>query len=768
MVSNSSNTNTDHHLGAAAAGKEQPEAVLRTLVAAAKAAINAQWEPYAKRIADAMFAHSEQGSDGKLANLSFNAANLLRQNSYPFAYLASDGLRQMLQADALKFVTQPTLHAKTGATDQKNNSAAHLSLVPFAEIEQNVLLGKATRPIDAKYDEQLVALNLRLAALFGRDELALADNPFRPELVVRALHDAWHEFNPDLAVDALVLQLLDVTSFIDLAPVFAEINQQLISLGILPELAHAYRIRKSAAQQELNVPDGHDGVALMQKLQQMFAPASNASTSSTAAAESSVATAIMNQAAATVPAAGFATSPDNQVLFNYLVTLQTGMLERRLRPGAALANGMPNTALLEAIKQQTPAGTLSRMDENTLDLLTRVFDVIFDDQHIPLEIKKLIGYLQVPVLKAALVDKGFFFNGAHPARRMIDVLSKSGVAWEARRGEHAEPGEPGRNDPLFQILQRNVERVQRDFGRYDTVFADVVAELESFIRADEVRTVSQLAAPIDQALHQEKLSQATKQAKNQEALRIGTGEVLAFVETFLESKWVPVLAIAYSRAERQPTIVDRALKTMDDLIWSVKPKITADERRQLISRLPSMLAALNQWLNLIEWEDADRLRFFAELAECHAPINLTPERQFELALEVAQQAAERRLEKQAAAENNPEPPPDQFAQQVSQLKGGDWFEFDQDDAGEPAAEYAIEHTVRRVKLAWVSPMRSFYIFTTTDRKESFSMADNVLAQALRAGRASLVPASGILDRALCQALESIVANDPLHVTSAVG
>ncbi|MEO8839147.1 MAG: DUF1631 family protein, partial [Herbaspirillum sp.] len=528
----------------------------------------------------------------------------------------------------------------------------------------------------------------------------------------------------DPEAHVLALRLLDVASFIDLVPVFTEINQRLIKLGILPELAHAYRIRKSALQHELTVPAGHDGAALMQKLQQLFTSESNSNTSSPATPGPGFAVP-MNQVAATTAAAGFDSGYDNKVLFDFLATLQKGVLERQLIPGASAAKGIPNTALLESIKQQTPAGSLSRVDENTLDLLTRVFDVIFNDQHIPLEIKKLIGYLQVPVLKSALIDKDFFFNGTHPARRMIDVLTSSGVAWDAGRSKR---GEAGRDDPLFQILQRNVERVQRDFGQHDTVFADVVSELEAFIRTDDAHTISQLSAPIDQALQQEKLGQATKQAQNQVALRIGTGEVVAFVETFLESKWVPVLTIAYSRSERQPVIVDRALKTMDDLIWSVKPKINADERRQLISRLPNMLAALNQWLNLIEWEDADRLRFFAELAECHAsivraPINLTPERQLELALEVAQQAAERRLEKQAVADSNPEPAPDQFALQVSQLKSGVWFEFAQDEAAHQlAAEGVIEGkaepTSKRVKLAWVSPMRSLYIFTTRDRKES--------------------------------------------------
>ncbi|MBR7784696.1 DUF1631 family protein, partial [Undibacterium luofuense] len=98
--------------------------------------------------------------------------------------------------------------------------------------------------------------------------------------------------------------------------------------------------------------------------------------------------------------------------------------------------------------------------------------------------------------------------------------------------------------------------------------------------------------------------------------------------------------------EEKPQAVEDAIRTMDDLIWSVKPKITLQDRQELLNRLPAILARLNKWLSLIKWEDADRVRFFAELAECHAsivraPLELSPDKQFEIAVEAAQHAAER-------------------------------------------------------------------------------------------------------------------------------
>ena len=220
------------------------------------------------------------------------------------------------------------------------------------------------------------------------------------------------------------------------------------------------------------------------------------------------------------------------------------------------------------------------------------------------------------------------------------------MGWEQRKGP---------DDPLFQAMQRSVDRVGRDYEQELSVFTEAVNELEASIQAEEKAAAVAIAAPIAAALKQEKMAESNQLAKNAVALRIGTGEVIAVVEAFLEQRWTSVLTIAYSIEDDKPGAVNNATKTMDDLIWSVRPKLTPDDRKQLIAKLPGLLSALNKWLDVIKWQDADRLQFFAELAECHAsivraPLEMSPERQVEIAMQVAQQAAERRLALQAKAE----------------------------------------------------------------------------------------------------------------------
>jgi hypothetical protein len=445
----------------------------------------------------------------------------------------------------------------------------------------------------------------------------------------------------------------------------------------------------------------------------------------------------------------------NQPLLDFIAQIQQNM--PAMQPGAgfgAMQGGgapagpgvslPPNVFYLPRLKESMPAGSLTRGAESTIDLLSRIFETVSLDDNIPRETRELIQFLQIPVLKAALVDKDFFFEEAHPARRMIDLMSRMGV-------EQSK----GADDPLFKAMQRSVDRVGRDASQELGVFAEAVAELEASIQAEESVAAAAIQEPIAQALKQEKRTAATRSARNAVAIRVGKGEVIAIVETFLEKKWTSVLTVAYQVEEDKPGAVGNATKTMDDLIWSVKPKVTAQQRKELIGKLPGLLVTLNRWLDVIKWQDAERLQFFAELAECHAsivraPIELSPDRQLEIAVEVAQQDAIRRIEKEQALAAQEEAAIDDAVLAVEALERGSWYEFTMEDA-----------SVRKVKLAWISPLKTLYIFSTGARQEAFSLSSEKLAETFRNGKVRSLQVDGVVSRALTEAMEKVGAvNDP--------
>lgn len=424
--------------------------------------------------------------------------------------------------------------------------------------------------------------------------------------------------------------------------------------------------------------------------------------------------------------------------------------------GAAIQAGMESGVqpaahqvfYLPRLKQSLPQGSLSRGEEHTLDLLSRIFETVLLDENIPQETRDLIRFLQVPVLKAALLDQDFFFEEMHPARRMIDLLSRMG--WEGREAP---------DDPVVQAMRRGVDRIGREPGAEPQAFAEAVAEVEAQLAAEERAAEAAIAQPIARAKKLERQNVAGRSARQAVQLRLGEGELVATVSAFLEKRWVDVLTFAYMIDDERPGAVDNATQTMDELIWTVKPKATQEQRKALIAKLPPLLTTLNKWLDAIKWQDADRLQFFAELAECHlqivrAPIELSPERQLELAVEAAQQDALRRIAQeqalavQEANAREAQAPQDDAVLTVDELERGMRLEFRERDG-----------SVRKVKLAWVSPLRTLFIFSGAARQESFSLPAEKLVEAVRSGSIRVLAVEGVVGRVLTEAMQEAV-NDP--------
>ncbi|MES2160050.1 MAG: DUF1631 family protein [Pseudomonadota bacterium] len=815
-------------------------ALLEELIGIATKHASDQYLDLATRLAGALI--DATGGDPRTMQQRIRAGNQLRNRNFAFLHLASSTLEKALRREIAEL--SPALKGKVREAEQP------LSLVPFEEMDNKVALSGVSKPFESLYSDQLQTLNVRLAFLLDRDILRVSQNPFRPEVFLVALQQAWIEFDTEADAAPLLQPLIKPGMFIELGPMLDALNLALQSKGVLPGSVDGRKGRK-ADKARAAAPSRVQGnqAALAQQLRQFFA-SSDVEGSAAGAIVNNIADGLMhgvdlsipdlpmsalNSGAAWVPnagdgggaiggqgaaggvvmapgfvagvagapavaAGGFAPAggvwvqgaaqgllPDSisnedaqrlsqigakQPLLAYLAQLQKAVPYESIGTLGAVAGyatgpapsaqaaveAAPaaggNVFYLPNIKASMPQGSLSRTDESTIDLLSAIFDTVFQDQNISQEIRDLIRFLQIPVLKAALVDKNFFFQEAHPARRLIDLLSRMG--WEQRKGPE---------DPLFQAMQRSVDRVGRDYDHELSVFTEAVNELEASIQAEERAAATAIAEPIAAALKQERMAESTKLAKNAVALRIGTGEVIAVVEAFLEQRWVSVLTIAYSIEDDKPGAVNNATKTMDDLIWSVRPKLNADERKQLIAKLPVLLTTLNKWLDIIKWQDADRLQFFAELAECHAsivraPLEMSPERQLEISMQVAQQAAERRLELQAKADaaakaeaearaqQQPDPEEEDAAIEVDSLTRGMWLEFEQEDGGS-----------RKVKLAWISPLRTLYIFSTAARQEAFSMSGEQLAKRFLEQTVQVVRSEGVVAVALSQALARSADND---------
>ncbi|OGB24949.1 MAG: hypothetical protein A3I66_02870 [Burkholderiales bacterium RIFCSPLOWO2_02_FULL_57_36] len=706
-------------------------AALQNLVSLATALTSQQIEEFSSRLTDALLNLSEQTVRPNEATLSFDAFNHLRINSDVFTQGVAARLSELLLQEARRF--------EAGGNRNLPDNNADLSLVSFEEMENKVLLSNVSQALERDISEIMEALNLRIGWLYGRDQMSTAENPFRPQVFVRAIYEAWAKIDPVAESHQVILRLLGPELFLPLKPMLLSLNDALIEQNVLPDLSEAYRQKR--AENKIGMPPPKVPKRDASRYNRVRDWLLSKKPGKQGQAESAAGGDDLNVPDLFAPATEGGSWGDNTIsvkvgprLFGYLTALQSQMEQLGshdesfdLRQGATT---------LRKVKDHVPAGSLTHIDENTIELLAKIFDYVFLEQDIPDDMKRLIARLQIPLLKAALLDKKFFITDNHPARQLIDALAKSGRVWDQTKGH---------DDPLYKMVEQIVERVQKEFTQQMSLFSDVVSNLESFLAAEEKLSESVLAEPIAVALRQERMRLAQESAEHDVSVRVETGEVAGFVEVFLEAQWTRILTLAHSVKEQKPEVLRKALTVMDDLVWSVKPKTSPEQRKELITKLPSILAMVNAWLNAIKWNEPERVVFFSSLAERHAALvrvqsELSPRHQIETAVNVAQKASERRMSNRF--KNDREKRNDEFTRIVEDIAQGSWMEFARNN-GERA----------KFKLTWISPRRNHFIFTNRVGEAPFSFTADELAQILRDRSASMVTTESIVDRALATALD---------------
>ena len=700
--------------------------ILQNMVPLATNLVSSQLEAFSTRLAEQLFKLSDQAVRPEEAQVSFDAHQLLKRNSTAFYRLVAGQINAALSKEVSVFNTRRRVKKEEQYLDKTAQT--------YEEMEGKILLRNASHALEVLNAESLVMLNTLIGRILNRMPIDVTQNPFRPEIFVQAVHQAWMELDPDSASHLLVLRLLQPGVFLQLSPILDEINQELMARGIRPEGDDAFDTSSGGVAylpvQKFFSLDPY----LQDKLKRVFSgqiELAHTDPNYDFGSLATVSDTLTNQLDLDADDEPADKASIDQQFFEDLMDMQKHY-SQEANPEA------PSESRLHKVLHASSAQKLNVLERNTIELLARIFDYIFADPSLGRDIKCMMAQLQIPIVRVALSDRDFFFRETHPARTLIDILGSSGIVLDQ---------DSDTLDPLLGVIGDVVERVQTEFDAHIDLFSDVVSDLEAYLKEEEYKAQAAISQPVQTALSEEKMRVSRELAEHDVAIRVETGEVAGFLETFLEEQWIRILTIAHSVKDEKPHALENALKTMDDLIWSLKPKNSPEERKELIAKLPAMLTLLNAWLNAIRWDEPDRVLFFSKLAERHAamaraPLELSPRRQLEIAVNIAQRASNRRLDRfvqEKTAQTN-----DEATKQVAALERGMWLDFSDD-----------EEQITRFKLAWISPKRSSFIFANRQGDQAFSISAADLEDRYRAGTANTILANSLIDRALTYALRDL-------------
>ncbi len=590
----------------------------------------------------------------------------------------------------------------SSASTRGAGSHGELSLLDDKVFSESLAVRTQAHVLAGPCEDELSQLLARVARMFDEDEVDEARNPLAPEAVAEALkHACWTLECSDPAREALFIHSARL-----LAPAMPQayraLNEYLTERRVLPRLRPNVRRGGARPQRRPDVAAG--GTADI--VRRLVAPAS------------------APQAAS--PFGGAQAGNASPVVLDALARLQRG--EGEVELGGECFRVNPDAAdtmnVLRALLDAGLARQVGALDRVVIDVVATLFDFIFDDERVPEAMKGLIGRLQLPVLRLALSDHDFFSNREHAARRLINTLAQAAATWD---------GEVTPRCALYRAAEPLVHRIQNAGGAELGVFVDALRRLEAFL-TEQDRLADAKAAKLTTALSAREAQEIARNiAAGTVAPHVDDVTLPTLVRDLLRDWWSAVLADAALASEEgeDGDAWQDALATMDDLVWSVRPKSGGEERQRLVRMLPGLLARLRSGLDNRRMPETARDGFFAALVRHHAkaikndmqtpssPTSVGP---------CATPAA-----KPEAAEHDG----------LDELHRGDWVEL------------ALEAGQRRaVRLSWVSPARTMFLFTNRQGARALALTRGELARRFERGEALLIDDEPLMDRLVADVLEA--------------
>lgn len=462
--------------------------------------------------------------------------------------------------------------------------------------------------------------------------------------------------------------------------------------------------------------------------------------------------------------------------------------------------GLMAANLIRQHRDELVRASSGALDHMVIDVVGALFDQVLSDPKVAPAMARQIARLQLPVLRVALKDVGFFSSRKHPVRRFVNRIASLAAAYE-----DFDDG-PGK-EFLAKVRSLVQEIVEGDFDQME-LYDSKLVELESLIdqqTAKDTPEHAQVAALLDDKETELRIQQRYMRELQAHLAPLALHD---FVREFLSQVWSQVRVLAVKRDGEDSPLARRVKQLPVDLVFSVQPKGTPQLRKEFLVKLPQLMKDLNEGMALIRWPEAAKKDFFAKLLPAHAeslkgqPLTDFAQRQLAHQLE---QVAKVPIPKPQDVSRDPalltvaatEVAEQQFSPEEAQKIGLveesaiDWngeIDIDLDMATadsmpadldinlespptpssgpqlihhiQPGIAYQmhLDQGWKKVRLNWASPGRAFFVFTHGKKhQKTVSLTARMLHRMCESGRFKAFEHAELIERATARARKQLAA-----------
>jgi Protein of unknown function (DUF1631) len=545
------------------------------------------------QIDDELFELSDKAESSTLQTIYFDAMRTVRKER--------DSMQNRYLTDVSRQCDDFWQDSKAPLEKDRSKSIdeGDFSLVENEALEEQLAVSTMIEKGNKLFDRHIHALNMRFAHLSGTKKIANDENPVAPGPLCHAFELILKQLDLELKIKLVIYKLFDQVVMNQLGIIYDAINAVLIEHHVLPTLtgtirrtpANALRRRSpsSAGMREQNPESYVEAFHMMQSLLNGYRSH-----------------------------LGIPSSPDSVNGPYYQsdeVLSALSLLQTHKSPEPAAENDVVTLGLkryvANELKKLQPDGQerpIAKVDEDVIDMVSMVFDFILDDKNLPNLVKALLGRLQIPVVKAAILEKSFFCKSSHPARQLLNKLAQVGLTLNE---DHCE------GTPAFEKIESIVRRILAEFEHNVGLFSELLEEFSTFMEKEEQRSHTLEERTIQATASKEQRDLGKKTVAREIAGRIQGTEIPVVIRDFFEGPWSDVLFLAFLRKDKEAGAWEEALSVMDQLLQSITPPANDKAKHRILKDVPKMLKNIRKWLETISYDLHKMDQFFNHLETCH-------------------------------------------------------------------------------------------------------------------------------------------------------
>jgi len=680
--------------------------------------------------------------DDDLYKLAENSTSNTQQTIFFDAMRSIRLMQKQLEAGYLQMIEDAYRSFWSGGTilSERVPEAGEepaLALVEKEALEEELAVSTMIDKTNDSCHRELTALNARFACLSGREDLSPEANPVSPAMLAMAFREVLSQWEAELLARIVVYKCFDRAVLSRMADCYEAMNRYLAEKGVLPELRHGV------------VSGPHPRGA---------SPAGGTTTTGDAADTGSTETdagqvptleqmwQYLQQlgSVSAIPALPLPVNPELPVMARADVMQALSRLQSEVSADRELEE-MEVPLQQEFIRQQLvqvlgggeeghERHRVGEVEKRTIDMILALFNHVLDDPDLPDAMRALIGRLQIPVLKAAIVDSSFLHDDSHPARRLIDDLARASMGWrdDGDRGEKS----------LYHQVKQAVERIVHEYEEDIALFEEVRVEFGAWVaQRERIRKIME-----------ERLAQAVSGEERLTVAKMKVGELLEQLEIdllpeparrILEGPWKKLLTILWLREGEEGQNTRKAVKIARLIEKYLAEGSVSFRREELLAEIPEIIGGLKKGFSYISLDRKKSARLLNGLQSCFIEVlRPLPSRPRVVVETDERQERKERVQEERCGEPEPEKAePDEFDHKVAGIAEGTWIRLLPEREGEPPMI---------CKLVWRSKYTGTMVFVDGQGNMAAQLKEEALAERFREGCAFLLEdaEAPLIDRAI--------------------